>query len=191
LRRDEVDALRPWRWPLPSHGCQLRLVNGSDWPWGLAIDAPEALARQWQLPLAAAGTAPGAASWWAYLQARQAVWLGRWGHPALKFGLLPLLLALPAFHLHQHIAYGSAIGEYLSFGLRAYLSTLLLWWAAWTIGVSLWAAALRALIEAGTLLGAVLRPSRVQSLRRWLEGGSLAAMYLGLPLWLATRVIGN
>lgn len=187
LARDELDALRPWRWPMPSAGCQLRLTTGRDWPWALALPrhAPEALAQAWQLPMARP-----TGGWWAYLQARQAVWLGRWGHPAVKFGLLPLLLALPAFHLHQHIAYGSAVGEYLSFGLRAYLSTLLLWWAAWAIGVTLWAAALRVLIEAGTLLGAVLRPGGVLGLRRWLEAGSLAALYLGLPMWLAVRVLG-
>ena len=71
--------------------------------------------------------------------------------PLVKFGLFPLLLAIPAFRLHQHIAYGSTFGEYHTFGLQAYLTTFALWWAAWAIGVVLCAAALRAAIEAGTL----------------------------------------
>ena len=54
------------------------------------------------------------------------------------------MLALPAFRLHQHIAYGSTFGEYFhTFGLKAYLTTLLLWWATWAIGVATSAALLR------------------------------------------------
>ncbi len=84
----------------------------------------------------------------------------RLDHPLLKFVLLPLALALPAFHLHQHIAYGSALGEYYSFGLAAYLSAFGLWWAAWTIGVVLGAALVRTAIESASMLVAVLRPAR-------------------------------
>ncbi len=191
VRRNEVAALRPWRWPLPSAGCHLDMAQGRTRRWSLALSSPLALAREWGVPLAAASRSPGAARWGAYLQARDAVRWGRWSHPVLKFGVLPVLLALPAFHLHQHIAYGSAIGEYLSFGLQSYLTTLGLWWAAWTIGVVLWAAALRTLIEVGSVLGAVLRPARVLGLRRWLEGSSLAALYLGLPSWLAWRLFAG
>jgi apolipoprotein N-acyltransferase len=186
----DVAGVEPWRWPLPTRGALLRLRSGAVWPFALALHRPELLAQRLGVPLAPAGRElPARLA--AYAQARQGVWRTRLAHPAVKFVLLPLLLALPAFHLHQHIAYGSAVGEYLSFGLRAYLTTLALWWAAWTIGVTLWAAALRALIEAGSLLGALLQPSLAWGARRWLEGLSLAAMYLGLPLWLASRVWGG
>jgi apolipoprotein N-acyltransferase len=104
---------------------------------------------------------------------------------------LPLALALPAFHLHQHIAYGSALGEYYSFGLAAYLSAFGLWWAAWTIGVVLGAALLRTLIESATLLAALLRPGAAGGIRQGLERLGHAALYLALPGWLLFRLFGG
>ena len=107
----------------------------------------------------------------------------------MKFVVFPLLLAIPAFRLHQHIAYGSAFGEYLTFGLAAYLTTFALWWAAWSIGVVLFAGALRTTIEAGTLLVVLLQPRKAADARRWLERLGLAALYLGLPGWLLLRAL--
>jgi apolipoprotein N-acyltransferase len=101
--------------------------------------------------------------------------------------LFPLVLAIPAFRLHQHIAYGSAFGEYYTFGLRAYLTTFALWWAAWAIGVVLCAAVLRAAIEAGTLTAVLARPGQAIGVRRWLERLGLALLYLGVPAWLLLR----
>ncbi|HJV72812.1 MAG TPA: hypothetical protein VJ654_01200 [Noviherbaspirillum sp.] len=109
----------------------------------------------------------------------------------VKFVLFPIVLAIPAFHLHQHIAYGSGLGEYYTFGLKAYLSAFSLWWASWAIAVVLSAAALRAAIEAGTLLAVLLRPVWATEVRHWLEGFGLAALYLGLLSWLLLRVYGG
>ena len=108
--------------------------------------------------------------------------------PLFKLGLLPLLLALPAFRLHQHIAYGSGFGELQAFGLVAYLKGLALWWAAWAIGVLLCAAVLRAVIEIVAWLAALWRPAQARAARRWLEGLGLAVLYLGLPVWLLLRL---
>jgi apolipoprotein N-acyltransferase len=104
--------------------------------------------------------------------------------------MLPLALALPAFHLHQRIAYGSALGEYYSFGLTAYLGAFCLWWAAWAIGVVLGAALLRALIESATLLAETLRPGDALGIRRGLERAGHLLLYLALPGWLLLRVFG-
>jgi apolipoprotein N-acyltransferase len=101
------------------------------------------------------------------------------------------LLALPAFRLHQHIAYGGTLGEYLSFGLAAYVKGFALWWAAWAIGVLACAAVLRTATEAGTLLAVVARPARAGEVRRWLEQGALVALYLGLPVWLLLQLLSN
>ena len=109
----------------------------------------------------------------------------------MKFVLFPLALALPAFRLHQHIAYGSAFGEYYTFGLNAYLTAFALWWAEWTIGVVLWAAALRAAIEAGSLLVVFLRPRQAAAARQGLERLGLAALYLGPPALLLLRIVGS
>ncbi|HLL18578.1 MAG TPA: apolipoprotein N-acyltransferase, partial [Rubrivivax sp.] len=115
--------------------------------------------------------------------------LRRLHHPIIKFAFFPLLLAMPAFRMHQHIAYGSAFGEYYTFGLAAYTTTLALWWAAWAMGVVLCAAVLRAAIEAGTLTAVLVRRQQAVHTRRWLERLGLAALYVGLPAWLLLRIV--
>jgi apolipoprotein N-acyltransferase len=187
----DIVAVEPWRVPLPVPGASLRLASGECWRYGLAHADPIALAQA----LAAAGGAPArdhiSSRATTYAQARLALRRGRLDRPLAKFALFPLALAIPAFRLHQHIAYGSAFGEYYTFGLTAYLTTFALWWAAWAIGVLLCAAALRAAIEAGTLAAVLLRPGNAISARRWLERLGLATLYLGLPTWLLLRIFAN
>lgn len=186
----DIAAVEPWRLPIPGSGVSLRRASGERWPYGLAIANPIPLARA----LAAAGgppvQLPAPSRKTAYARARAAMRHSRLDTPLAKFVALPLLLAIPAFRLHQHIAYGSGLGEYYTFGLKAYLTTFALWWAAWAIGVVLSAAALRAAIEAGTLLTAALRPGQTADVRHWLERFSLVALYIGLPAWLLVRALG-
>ncbi len=75
----------------------------------------------------------------------------RFDHAWFRFGLFPLLPALIAFRLHQIIVFGGACGEWMTFGARAWLTGLAIWWAAWAIGLMLFAAALRLVIEGLTL----------------------------------------
>lgn len=184
-----IAGVEPWRAPVPVPGAWLRLRSGERWPYGIALADPLALARA----LEAAGVAaqkeapPSPAS--VYAAARAAIRRGRLDEPWAKFVLLPLALAVPAFRLHQHIAYGSGLGELYSFGLVAYLKAFGLWWAAWMIGVTLCAAVLRAIIEAGTIGTILLRPGASIELRRWLERFGLAVLYLGVPAWLLTRLL--
>ena len=176
-------AVEPWRVPVPGPGVSLRLRSGQYWEYGLALPDPAAFAAALA---AAGGPAAVIAPSWRRLVAPAT----RLDHPLAKFVLLPLALALPAFHLHQHIAYGSALGEYYSFGLAAYLSAFGLWWAAWTIGVVLGAALLRALIESAAMLAALLRPGDATGVRQGLERVGHIALYLALPGWLLFRVFG-
>lgn len=184
----DIAAVEPWRLPMPGPGVSLQLTGGERWRYGLALADPMALVRA----LAAAGgvalpqSRPTRAT--LYAQARLAIRRGRLDQPLAKFVLFPLALAIPAFQLHQQIAYGSAFGEYYSFGLAAYLTAFALWWAAWAIGVVLCAALLRAAIEAGTLAGVLLQPARAMAARRQLEQLGLVALYIGLPAWLLLRV---
>lgn len=183
----ELVAAEPWRLPIPCRGVTLRLASGAS--HGLAHANPVALTRV----LAAAGAAiparpPTRAS--LYAQARGAIRRGRLDHPLVKFVLLPLVLAIPAFRLHQHITFGSSFGEYEAFGLKAYLAAFALWWAAWVIGVVLTAAGVRAAIEAGTLATLAVRPGQAIDARRWFERLGLVALYLGVPLWLLVRITG-
>jgi apolipoprotein N-acyltransferase len=187
----DIAAIEPWRLPVPGPGAWLRLASGGRWRYGLALADAAGLARA----LTAAGGAVIAARQTSRAatcaQARLAVRRGRLDHPLAKFVVFPLLLALPAFRLHQHIGYGSAFGEYYSYGLQAYVTTFALWWAAWAIGVVLCAAALRAAIEIGTQVIVFARPAQAVEARRWLERLGLAALYLGLPALLVLRLFGR
>jgi apolipoprotein N-acyltransferase len=187
----EIAAVVPWRWPVPGTGAWLRLASGERWPQALIVD-PLRLQRL----LVAAGatlvpgeedTTPGGA----YTQGRLSAALPWPGRPRWKFGLFPLLLALPAFRLHQVIAYGSTFGEAQTYGLQAWLTTLVLWWAAWLAGVVIAAAGLRALVEAGALLAATLRPAQATPARFLLERAALLVLYLGLPALLLARTLGR
>ena len=191
LATRDIAAVEPWRLPLPSAGAWLRMASGARWRYGLALSDPSMLARSLAAggaPLQAADTTSRAA---VHTQARLSVRRGRLDRPWVKFVLFPLALALPAFRLHQHIAYGGAFGEFYTFGLNAYLTTFALWWAEWTIGVVLWAAAVRAAIEAGSLLVVLLRPRHAVAARQWLEPLGLAAFYLALPALLLLRIVGS
>jgi len=187
----DITAVEPWRVPLPGPGVSLRLACGERWRYGLVHADPPGLARALAAAasLPAKESAPSRATMFA--QARLAIPRGPLDRPLAKFVLFPFALAIPAFRLHQHIAYGSAFGEYYTFGLKAYLTTFALWWAAWAIGVVLCAAALRAGIEAVTLAMVLLRPGRAIDARRWLERLGLAALYLGLPAWLLLRMVAG
>lgn len=188
----DIAAIAPWRLPLPGPGAALQLASGERWHYGIALTNPTALARALALaggPPVQANNSPSREA--TYANARLGVRRGRLDHPLTKFVLFPLVLALPAFRLHQHIAYGSSFGEYYTFGLKAYLTTFSLWWTAWAIGVVLTAAALRVVIEGGTLLAVLLRPAQAVEFRRWLERTALALLYLGLPAWLLLHVVGT
>ena len=190
LALDRIAALKPWRLQLPLPGVAIELTTGGRWHYGLAINNPNALANA----LAHAGGPPAKPSppgiWNRYLQAVLDVPRGRLGHPLLKFGVLPTVLALGAFRLHQHIAYGSSFGEYYTFGLKTYAISFGLWWAAWLIGVVLCAAALRAAIEVGTVLAAALWPAQATQARYALQNLGLATLYIGMPAWLLLRAFG-
>jgi apolipoprotein N-acyltransferase len=125
----------------------------------------------------------------AYARARAMAPRWRLDHWAFKFLLFPLVPALPAFRLHQHIAYGGTFGEYYSFGLKAYLLALLIWWASWAIGLVLVATALRALAEPVALAAAMARPQLAFEVRVWVERAQRLMFYVGVPAWLLVRIL--
>ena len=107
----------------------------------------------------------------------------------LGFALFPLLPAAVAFRLHQVIAFGGPFGEYYTYGLKAWLTGALIWWASWSIGLMLFAAALRVAIEATTLLVLPLSRARRLAVRDALSWLARIAYYLGVPAWLAWRLL--
>lgn len=188
----EITAITPWTLPLPMPGITLHLASATPLACGVARDDPAALAamlRRAGAPAMAATRLQGLALADARTRAAAPRW--RIDHPLVKFALFPLLLALPAFRLHQHIAYGGTFGEYYSFGLQAYLLALLIWWAAWSIGMTLFAMTLRVLVELGTLAALVMRPARAGPFRSRLQAFARALYFIGAPAWLLWRLLAG
>ncbi|MEO5961913.1 MAG: apolipoprotein N-acyltransferase [Thermomonas sp.] len=187
-----IVGLHAWRWPLPTAGAWIELSNGQRWSDGIALAKLPALAHA----LVQAGARPAVAevkdgrmAAYARLRAMSSPhWLD---HHFVKFVLFPLVPALPAFRLHQHIAFGGTFGEYQSYGLKAYLLALVIWWASWAIGLVLFAAVLRIITEAGTLLTLLWQPARAGAARQYLEIGARLLFYVGVPAWWLLRIVGG
>ncbi len=187
-----IALMQPWRFALPQSGVDLGLASGRRLNQGIALADPNALLRA-----LVAGGAPvrladrrsaDIADYAAVRAAAVRPWLD---HPALKFALFPVLPALAAFRLHQHIAFGGSFGEYHTYGLGAYLIGFLIWWAAWSIGLMLFAAGLRIVIETITVLVLKWRKPHALELRRILEGAGRLTFYLGVPAWLILRIVSG
>lgn len=186
----QMAQLRIWRWPLPWAGLGLTFVSGRRWQRGMLVEDPQRLLAQ----LAEGGAKAG---WASPLDARLADFHSERArrrhrlldHPLCKLVGFPLLLALPAFRLHQMIAFGGTFGELLTYGAAAWLAGLLIWWAAWIIGLSLIAAALRVCVEALCWLAFWAVPQAPSTLRAPSETGARLLYYLGLPAWLTWRVL--
>jgi apolipoprotein N-acyltransferase len=188
----EITGLRVWRLPLPRSGVDLQFASGRRWALSIALSDPQALKRA----LAAAGSP---ASWvdrlaekmaeYAALRAAAARhWLD---HALVRFALFPLLPALPAFRLHQHIAFGGTFGEYYTYGLWAWLSGLLIWWVTWSIGLMLFAAGLRIVIEVCSIGTMLCQPKQAFAVRLALELLGRAIFYIGVPVWLVLRILSG
>ncbi|MFD0738464.1 apolipoprotein N-acyltransferase [Lysobacter koreensis] len=187
-----ISALRPCRLPLPGSGVDLELASGRRWTHGLALSRPQALQRM----LTAAGAPVPFASrvdtaLAEHAQSRAAARCPRVDGALAKFVLFPLLPALVAFRLHQVIAFGGTFGEYYTYGPAAWFSGLLIWWASWSIGLMLFAAALRIAIEIVAALVLALQPRHAAAVRDALEWLGRLAFYIGVPAWLVLRLLSG
>jgi apolipoprotein N-acyltransferase len=184
-----IAALQVWRLPLPASGVDLLLTSGERWSQAIAVADPQALLQALNAagsPARFAGThAPALARYAHHRAASKRRWLD---HPLLKFVLFPLLPALPAFRLHQHIAFGGSLGEYYTYGLQAWLTGLLIWWVSWAIGLMLFAAVLRVLIEAGCVIAQGASSARAAGVRHAMEWLGRLLFYAGVPTWLLLRI---
>ncbi len=184
-----IAQLRTWRLPLPAAGVDLVLGSGRRFDKGLATRDARRLLRSLQAAGSTARWSDAASARIAeHASLRAASARLRLDHPLTKFVLLPLLPALIAFHLHQTIAFGGPFGELLTYGLTAWATGLLIWWASWVIGMTMLAAALRAAIEVIVLLTWLLAQHRA-AVRRWLEDAARVLYYLGVPVWLLLRIL--
>ena len=183
----DVVALRPWQLPLPGAGVELQRTDGARLQL-LGVDASALGAL-----LATQGhRVPSADAGWSalYTQVKRTAPRAVLRHPLLLYVALPLMLAVPAFRLHQVIAFGSPFGEWQAFGGWAFARGFALWWAAWALGVLVCATVLRTAIEAGCAAAARWQPLRAAAARRGSEAAGLVLLYAGLPAWLAWRALG-
>ena len=177
---------------MPGSGVGIQLTSGQRWSSAIALDAPEALATA--LVAAGASAAVGqdegglVATYVRTVASTPRRWFDR---VLVKFVLFPLVPALPAFRLHQHIAFGGTFGEYQSYGLEAYLLALAIWWSSWAIGLVLFATVLRLITEIGTVLAVLWQPARAAAARQWLVSGARLLFYIGVPAWWLLRILGG
>jgi apolipoprotein N-acyltransferase len=188
----QIIAIEPWRLPLPHSGVHLRLASGARLSPSIAIDDPLAL----QGALAEKGSpailADGLPTRLAKLAALRAAAPRRWCDSGwFKFGLFPLLIATPAFRLHQMIAFGNSFGELYTYGATAWLTGLGIWWSAWAIGLMLFASVLRVLIEVASLTASTVCRSFARDLRQRLETGARLVYFIGVPVFLLVRILGE
>ncbi len=184
-----ITALRPWRLPLPGSGVDLQLASGQRWANGLLVSRPGALRRALAAagaPLHLEGRLDSALA--GHAEARGAAARPGFDRMLVKFGLFPLLPALVAFRLHQVIAFGGLFGEYYTYGALAWLTGLLIWWASWSVGLMLFAAGLRILIETVCAFVQLLQRGRVFVVRDALEWVGRLIFYVGVPAWLVLRL---
>ena len=187
-----ITALRPWRLPLPGSGVDLQLASGRRWTRSLVLSRPQALRRALAaagVPMQFEGRLDTALA--DHAETRAAAAYPRFDSALVKFMLFPLLPALVAFRLHQVIAFGGTFGEYYTYGPAAYLIGLLIWWASWSIGLMLFAAALRIVIEIVCALVLALHPGRATGVRDALEWTGRLAFYVGVPGWLVLRLLSG
>jgi apolipoprotein N-acyltransferase len=179
-------SIRPWLAAWLRRGITLTPVQGKP----LKLELKDSKACQFFAPLQGASNAltlPSERLSREFERARsQSFWLDR---PWLKFGLFPLLLAIPAFRLHQVISFGGGLGEYLSYGLGAYLQGFLIWWCSWSLALVLLAVALRLLLEALLASMAGWRSALHASDRGIAESLARMIYYGGVPAWFLARVL--
>ncbi|GAB2515037.1 apolipoprotein N-acyltransferase [Lysobacter humi (ex Lee et al. 2017)] len=201
IDRAEIAGLRAWRLPWPGPGFDLVLGATRRWTQGIALRST-ATALRVLSPAAAGplrdgvadGESPSARARGFATRRRalhEALEVAPWrvDRPFVKFVLFPLMPALPAFRLHQVIAYGGPFSEYYTFGARAYLAALLLWWASWAVKLVLLAGGLRLAAEMGTALALIVRPRHAAAARRLLLAAARVAYFAGVPAWLAARLL--
>jgi apolipoprotein N-acyltransferase len=185
---NDIAAVDVWKLPLPVAGVNIRLTSTQNWSQGVAVADPSALIQALIRAGASSLQANSSNTFMTmYVSVRANV--SRWpiDHFSAKFVAFPFLLAIPAFRLHQHIAYGGTFGEYQTFGLKAYFIAFLIWWASWAIGMVLLAALLRIIIEIATLLSILLHRQHANDVRSWLELLGRLCFYVGVPIWMLIR----
>ena len=182
---EALESVRPWRLPMPGPGLTLRLRTGRVFDSGWEMQDPQPL-------LTALGTRGESRDHprVRYAQARSAKWRRRWYDWALKYGLVPGVLAAIFFRAHQYISFGGPFGEWQMYGLQAYLLTFVRTWLPVFLALLLFGCFWRALAEALCFGAAWLGPRWARHVRTGAEWTCRALYYVALPVFLAVRLLG-
>jgi apolipoprotein N-acyltransferase len=176
-----------WQIALPLPGISLVLRSGARFPVALAARDPRPLVAA----IASAGVPgpPPDDAGLAYARARATRDRRWWSSPLVAIGLASLVPAAIAFNAHQHIAFGGSLGEYHLIGLRAWLSTALLYELTSALYLVLWWGTFSIAVEACSFAGAHASPPRAPRLRRVAERAGAALYYASIPALLALRFL--
>jgi len=183
IRLDAIERVVAWTLPLPGPGFSLRLSSGKFFAYGLQLDEPRILQR-----IGARGALPQQPAL-AYADAKAQRQRRRWYHHLGRYAAFALLPASVLFYTHQNIAYGGLFGEYYQLGLRAYLTTLAIYWSTLIIYLVLYGGVWRAAVEVACLSAAWLATSHSNDVRRIAERLAQIGYYAGVPLLLGLRYL--
>lgn len=182
-----ITAVRPLRLPFPGPGVAFVMVSGGLFRYRLLLSDPSTLLSALGGALPSAKSALGhPAVAYAAAKARTPRSLAFW---LVKFGILPLIIAVILFRLHQYIVYGGPFGQYHMFGLGPYLGAFAAAWAG-TLGVLLlYAGIWRFVAEISAYLLTWAIRARAPVIRRAVEIVCQAAYFVLAPAYVAFRLL--
>jgi apolipoprotein N-acyltransferase len=184
-----VDAIVPWKLPMPAAGFWLRMRSGARFSDGFFVaDAGGFL--QALRESGASEVADRVSGHPSILFARSKyAAASRFDRPLYKYVLFALVPTVPLFRLRQLLAYGGTFGEYYDFGLKAYLLGFGIYWVLYGVYLLMYATLLRTVAEALSLGAAWAAPTYASGVRRACEIGQRALYFGGVPIVLILRFI--
>ena len=185
---DSIQDVRPLRLPLPGPGFRLVLGSNRSFQRRLVLRDPAGLlaALGEKLPAALPALEHPAIR---FAEARRTRGRRRWPYFVVKYGIVPLTLAIILFRLHQYIVYGGAFGQYHLFGLGPYVSAFLLRWVGVLGALVVYAGLVRLLLEVLTLGVTYLLPRRAAGLRRAAEILADVAYFVLIPGYVLSHLL--
>lgn len=182
-----VEAIEPWRVPLPEAGCRLRLASGARLPVEIGASDPT--------PLLGALAARGVPTAEAARQHPTVVWArlrelrGRLGmrRALLKYPLFGAMVAGVLFNAQQNVAWGGLFGQYEIEGAWPWARTFLVYWGTVTLYLVLYASVWRWPAEIVAWLAAHRGDAVATRVRISVEWLCRIAYFAGIGLILALR----
>jgi hypothetical protein len=190
LPANAIEAVLPWRVPLPGTGLSLRLAGGKVVPHAVLTPNPDRILDLLGELGSGVGEAARRHPTVVYARARARRRPATVARLLLEFAGFATVPTAILFNLHQQIAYGGTLGQYYVYGLEDYLITLAIYWTTVTLYLVLYASIWRGLAEVAALAAAWLAPHRADGVRRAAERLCSIAYYAGVPLILLVRFLG-